>query len=93
MSPDSEGWVRLRGESPQWPHSEPLRIRVEHAGCSLCEKTIETQGSFDLGFRVATNGGSNGDPIRVLLRVNRTFVPKIHGYSAFDDRPVSFIVR
>ena len=91
--PDSEGRVRLVGESPIWPHDEPLRIRIEHAGRSIGETVIGERGAFELDFEVGLGGDGNRRATQVVLQANRTFVPLAHGYSTFDERPVSFLLR
>ena len=92
VQPDADGFVRLRLESPLWPHREPLRIRVEQDGRRLCETALEPRGLVELTLRLPSNGdGAAG--ARVLLRANRTFVPALHGYSDFDERPLSFLLR
>ena len=92
VHPDANGFVRLRLESPLWPHREPLRVRVEQDGQCLCEMTLESRELVELDFRLPANGeGAAG--ARVLLRANRTFVPTLHGYSDFDERPLSFLLR
>lgn len=91
--PDANGRVRLPGESPIWPHPDPLRIRVEQAGRAIGQTVIEGRGAFELSFEVGSSVDGNRGSTRVLLKANRTFVPLAHGYSTFDDRPVSFLLR
>jgi len=91
--PDVTGRVRLPGESPIWPHDEPLRIRIEHAGRSIGETVVEERGAFELDFEVDPGAGGNGNATQIVLQDNRTFVPLAHGYSTFDDRPLSFLLR
>ena len=93
VRPDPAGRVSLRGESPYWPYAEPLAIAVELAGETLARQSVAERGAFVLEFELPPALRGAGASVEVLLRASRTFVPQVHGYAPWDERPVAFMVR
>jgi glycosyltransferase involved in cell wall biosynthesis len=85
VSPGPDGRVTLGCDCTTWPFNEPLKITASHEGRVLDVKVVR-QGHFDLTFvlpRPATRRAT------VLLRANRSFIPREHGLSP-DQRHLSF---
>lgn len=92
VEPDAGGRVALRAESPHWPHRQPLEVTVEHEGRTLLRRVVAQRGVFLLEVTVPPPA-PGATRVTLLLRANRTFVPKLTGFAPWDERPLSFMVR
>ena len=93
VEPGADGRVALRAESPHWPHREPLEITVEFEGRELLRRVVAERGAFPLELAIPLPLAPGENRATVLLRANRTFVPKLTGFAPWDERPLSFMVR
>lgn len=92
VRPDAAGRVSLRAESPYWPYAEPLAVAVELDGREIARRVVAERGVFHLDFTLPAPPAP-GAAVQVALRANRTFVPRLHGFAPWDERPLSFMVR
>jgi len=93
VEPGADGRVALRAESPHWPHRAPLEITVEFEGRELLRRVVAERGAFPLELAIPLPLAPGENRATVLLRANRTFVPKLTGFAPWDERPLSFMVR
>jgi hypothetical protein len=91
VEPDSEGRASIPVESPYWPYDEPLEVVVERGGRELARRTVRERGEFRIDFEL--QAAERGARVEVTVRANRTFVPCVHGFAPWDERPLAFLMR
>jgi glycosyltransferase involved in cell wall biosynthesis len=93
VEPGAGGRVALRAESPHWPYDTPLEVAVEFEGRELARRVVAERGVFTLEATVPLPLAAGETRATLLLRANRTFVPKLSGFAPWDERPLAFMVR
>jgi glycosyltransferase involved in cell wall biosynthesis len=89
-----DSWrASLTAESPFWPYRKPPALSVEVAGETIAHAEGNGSDPIRLDFTLPPGTGIDNGRANVLLRASRTFVPKAAGWAAWDERPISVLVR